>query len=203
MTKAQFARAVGRSKSTISEHLKGPLKAALMSSGRVNAAHSDAVAYARSCGVELAAGGPPPRPRSEYGSPPDVDELLDWTYRAITDRFGSHQGFADFVDVRKVIADTRRLELQNEETDGTTISRELVRKSVFGAIESMFKALLNDAPRTISARVAGQVRSGASAEECERLVRELIATHLRAVKATAVRVLRGQPEPEQKPGTSA
>lgn len=199
-SKSAFARDVGRAKSTISEHLKGPLKPALMRSGRVDAAHPVAVAYARSCGVEPPGLAPRPPAATEYAAPPDVDELLELSYRQITDRYGSNVGFADFVAVRKTIADTRRLELANDETNGRLIERELVRHHVFGAIESSNRRLLGDTPRTIVGRVYALAKSGAPHEEAERVVRELISSQLRMVKVTAARVLRGEPAPERKPG---
>ncbi|HEX4336280.1 MAG TPA: hypothetical protein VH062_10230 [Polyangiaceae bacterium] len=200
MTKAAFARAVGRSKSTISEHLQGPLKEALMRSGRIDAASPAARAYATACGVDkLPVPAPPVAPPEQFDVPENVDDLLDLTYRQITDRYGSQQGFADFVAVRKVIADTRRLELANEETDGTTISRELVRQHVFGYIDNKNRTLLTDMPKTIARRVFGLCRASETIERAEAEVRDLISSVLRDLKTKAARALRADPEAKTAP----
>jgi hypothetical protein len=203
ITKAAFSRAVGRSKSAISEALRGPLKDALMRSGRVDAAHPAAVAYARRCGVGEVAVPAPARPANErFDEPANVDELLDLTYRQITDKFGSNQGFADFVSVRKVIADTRRLELKNEAADGTSISRELVRQNIFGLLDGCFRRLLGDSAKTIARRVYAIGKGSGSIEEAERLVVDMISSQLKRVKETAIRVLRGDPEQPQPEATA-
>lgn len=100
------------------------------------------------------------------------------------------QSYANLL-LEKRQAEVRRLNLQNLETEGRLISRDLVRTHVFGAIDAGNRRLLGDASKTIARRVYGLARSGAPIEEAERTVRELISSQLRFVQTTAVRVLQG------------
>lgn len=122
------------------------------------------------------------------------ERYADLTIREIADRWGTFHGFAAFLDAKKTIAETKKLELANAEKRGEVISRDMVRQHVFGNIEAVNKRLLGDAPRTIARRLYAMAKSGAPSEEAERTVRELISSQLKPVKATAARVLR-EPKP--------
>lgn len=115
--------------------------------------------------------------------------------------WASQAGLASVIDLRELTrqkraAEVEKLEISNAEVRGSLIRRELVRHHVFGAIENANRRLLSDAPRTISSRVYALAKSGASREEAERTVREIINSHLRMVKTTAVRVLRAGTDSE-------
>lgn len=138
---------------------------------------------------------PPPKLDRDRGLEQlaELPRYRDLTFRELAARWGTFRVFSDLLDALKTIEDIRKTHLHNEETEGGLISRELVRTSLFGGIESAFKRLLTDAPRTIAGRVLAMGKAGASVEEAERVVREIIGGHLKVVKATAVRVLRGAP----------
>lgn len=120
----------------------------------------------------------------------DIDRMEDLTLREITDRFGTVTAFKDWLDARKKLSDIREKDLKNEEAEGQLIARDLVEHHVFGAIENANRQLLADAPKTIARRLYAMARSGATMEEAERVVRDIISSQLRPVKATAARVLR-------------
>jgi hypothetical protein len=92
--------------------------------------------------------------------------------------------------LEKRAAEVQRLTLQNRETEGRLISRELVKTHVFGAIDAANRRLLGNASKTIAHRVSALARAGAPVEEIERTVRDIIAQNLQFVKVTATRVLR-------------
>lgn len=148
---------------------------------------------------------PPPRLNRDRGLEQlaELPRYRDLTFRELTERWGTFRVFSDLLDALKTIEDIRKTHLHNEETEGSLISRDLVRTSIFGGIESAFKRLLTDAPRTIAGRVLAMGKSGASVEEAERVVREIIGGHLKVVKATAVRVLRGGPTSEESGASAA
>jgi len=145
-------------------------------------------------------GRPLPPPRIERGMGleqlAELSGYADLTMRQLARRWGTFRAFADMLDALKTIEEIRKTNLHNEEREGGLIARELVRASIFGTIESAFKRLLTDAPGTISGRVMAMAKSGSTREDCERVVRELISGHLKVVKAAAIRVLRGEHEPE-------
>jgi hypothetical protein len=120
----------------------------------------------------------------------------DLTIREVAERWGTLTGYADFVDVRKTISETTKVDLQNEEKRGSVISREMVHKSIFGALDGMFSRLLGDMPRTITGRLYALAVSGAPREQAEQETRNLISSQLLPVKARAAKALR---EPLAKP----
>lgn len=126
----------------------------------------------------------------EAMDPSDIEGIEDLTLRELTARFGTTLEFKDWLDARKKVADIREKDLKNFETEGKLISRELVEHHVFGAIENANRQLLADSPKTITRRIYAMARSGAPLEEAERVVRDIISSQLRPVKATASRVLR-------------
>ena len=121
---------------------------------------------------------------------PDVGQLVSWTLGDIVDRFGTLQGFVDYVDVRKKIGETRKIELANDEKHRTLISRELVRTHVFGFIDATNRRLLNDTPRAIAMRLYAMAKAGAPKEDVEGLVRDQISSQLRALRDHASKILR-------------
>lgn len=117
-------------------------------------------------------------------------QYADLTVREIAEKWGTFTRFTDFLDALKTIAETTRLELQNEEKRGSVISREMVHKSIFGALDGMFSRLLGDMPRTISGRIFALATSGAPREQAEHEVRNLISSQLLPVKTRAAKALR-------------
>ncbi len=112
------------------------------------------------------------------------------TLRQIASRWGTMRAFRDHLDALKKIEDTRGKRLENDETEGQLISRELVKSHVFSAIESSNRRLLRDVPRTATRRLYANAKSRIPLEESETLVRDLIGSVLLPTKETLVRVLR-------------
>ena len=73
----------------------------------------------------------------------------------------------------------REKELRNWEVEGKLIPRDGVRTHVFGAVEGANRRLLRDAPKTIARRLYAMAKSGASVEEAEQVVREIVGSQLR------------------------
>lgn len=119
------------------------------------------------------------------------EDLLRLTraLRPIVNRHGTRRAFKDWLGALKDLEDIRKRRLDNEETEGRLISRELVKTHVFGAIEGSHRRLLGDAPKTIARTMYGMAKSGEPLEAAEERVRELISTVLKPVKATANRVV--------------
>lgn len=135
------------------------------------------------------------RPQPEEQAPQDVtlediQEYADMSLDELTKKFGHAVVFKDWLDSRKKISDIREKDLKNAETEGRLISLALVKTHVFGAIESSNRRLLGDSPKTIARRLFAMARSGATIEDGEKVVREVISSQLKTVKTTAARVLR-------------
>jgi hypothetical protein len=119
------------------------------------------------------------------------EDLLRLTraLRPILNRHGTRRAFRDWLGALKDLEDIRKRRLDNEETEGRLISRELVKTHIFGAIEGSHRRLLGDAPKTIARTLYGMAKSDEPLEAAEERVRELISTVLKPVKATATRVV--------------
>ena len=130
-----------------------------------------------------------PRDGVAEGSNEDLQDLDD-ALTPLIERFGTHFQFSTWLSSLKDIELIREKRLKNGETEGGLISRELVQNFVFGAIESAFKRLLGDASKSIVSKVMNCVRTGGTAEEAQRIVRDEISKQLKTVKATAARNLR-------------
>ncbi len=99
---------------------------------------------------------------------------------------------ADWLDMRKTQVDIREKELKNGALEGKLVPRDWVMTHVLGAVERAFKQLLQDAAKTIARRLYGMAKAGASTEEAEQVVRDIISANLRPAKETAARAARSK-----------
>lgn len=129
------------------------------------------------------------------GTPESMAAFMVMRFGDVVQKFGTDHRLLKWVDALKKIEDTRKTRLDNDETEGKLILREGVRIHIGGAIEAFSRRLLRDIPRTLASRMMSSVKSGATLEECEALIRDSISSQLRQVQATATRILRGDNEP--------
>lgn len=215
--KAEFARRAGRGRSTITEACRdgGPLRGAVLDRGHIDASHPAVAAWATERGIDpealLDTGAPQraPRPPKPPATPdieaeaaklptgiPDLrwpqnpEDIGSFTLNQIIHLWGSLDVLADATDVRKKLADARRLEIGNRTKDGTLIERELVRTHMFGALDGFSRRLLGDAPKTIARRVYNLARTEAPLEDAEAQIRDAISSQLQVVKTQVQRALR-------------
>jgi hypothetical protein len=111
----------------------------------------------------------------------EVDKLRR-ALRPILARFGTRRGFRDWLVALKDLEDIRKKRLDNEETEGRLISRELVKTHVFGAIEGSHRRLLGDAPKTIARLLYSMAKTGETIEAGEQRARDVIETVLKTVR---------------------
>jgi hypothetical protein len=195
VSRAELARMAGVTKTAVTKALKTTLSAAC-SGDRVDADHPSVAEWLarensrrtsqRDAGESCTS--VPTAPGPEAGV--DVDAIADLTLRELVARFGTDRKFRDWLDALKKIEDIRKTRLDNEETERSLISRELVQTHVFGAIDAAFRRLLSDAPKTAARRAFALAKSGGSIEECEKVIREINSSNIKPVKASAVRVLK-------------
>lgn len=189
LSRARFAELAGVSASLISRICKrGDLGGALEGT-RINVRHPDAVAWLAERGVEPPAlsTAPVESALDTTAAPPGT--LLEFSQRAIRE-FGSVQNFEDAAKAQKLAAESRMAERKDSALAGTLIDRELVRTHVFGAIEAGNRRLLQDFPKTASIQLMGAIQAGATKEEVERLLRDLVGKQIKPVKAAVSRTLR-------------
>ncbi len=114
--------------------------------------------------------------------PQSLRSFLDWRLGDITDRFGSAQGFTDWLEARKLNAETHRLESRNERDAGRLISREFVRQHVIGYLGGLHCRLLADAPRSAAAKIT----VASTLEDRKLIIAAEIGAHLRDAKHRAM-----------------
>jgi hypothetical protein len=174
-------RGVHRSSVTRACDAGGALFDALLPRGRVDLDHPSTQAW-------LAAEAP----STTTAAALDLEALSQLRLCEIDERYASVQGLADHVDLRKRLAETLRIELQNAETRGELISRDLVRTHVIGLIDAMTRRLLTDTATTIVLRVTAMVTAGDTREEAAVVATDLISATLASLKSKAVRSLIGK-----------
>jgi len=226
MSKAEFGRRVGRGRSTITEACQGALTAACLHSGRLDVSHAAVAEWCVARGIDPdvlrdVVASRPARARAEPQldrtrpkpdpAPSDatharslpLDGLLDLTLRQITDRFGSQQGFADFLDQRKKLADTLARELQIDRDRGLLVPRAFIETHVIGLIDGTNRRLLTDVPRSLCRELFSLAKSGAPVEEAESTTRKLIEKQIGGEKTRVLRAIAKSSKNTQKPGVTA
>jgi len=213
VTRADLARRAGKTRAAITKACKTALAPAC-TGDRIDLDHP---AVARYLGAEpaivesdeppesdaVAPKNPPPAPttsadgslptgykRTEIGPLPDeIDDYLDLTLRRILQSYGTVRAFADWLDQVRKIETIRTARNANEEAESRLISRELVRKSIFAALDGLFRRLLTDFPKTMARRSYANAKADVAVEETERVIAELLGSMLEQVKGGAVEEL--------------
>lgn len=208
VSRSEFARMAGVSPGAVTRASLKSLKAACHGD-RINIDHPDAVSYLarhesrRTSGKKAKRGrtkrrstrakapktAPNPDASGHDSSTEALTRYRHQTLEQLTDQFGTDRTFRDWLQALKKIEDIRKARLDNEETEGRLMRRELVRTHIFGAVERSNQRLLGDAPKTIAQRLYAAARSGQSLEEAERIVRAVVSTHLEEVQKAAIRLL--------------
>ena len=215
---AEFASEAGVSREAVRKASTRGLKAAMVD-GFVDIAHPDAQAYIRRQHDKKTKKPPTARPKppskkhvatkskSKPATPPKpiasgeamplrfteaeaLAGVFDLTLRELVSRYGTARQFKGFVDASKVLADIRNKDLKSAELEGTLIPRSMVKTHMFGAIENNNLRLLTDMPKTLSRRAQAMFNTGATIEAIEAMMRDLLSTHVKGIKATAIRMLK-------------
>lgn len=135
---------------------------------------------------------PPTAPGPEPADPVPADDPD--AYAALLDpliqRFGTARNFRDWLLSRKDLETLRKTRLDNEQTEGRLISRDLVKGHMFGLIDALTRRLLSDLPKTATRRCYANAESKVAVEESEKMVTELVASMLEPVKTTLAKLLR-------------
>lgn len=114
-----------------------------------------------------------------------LDEVASAPLEELLHRFGLLDELKSWLDAAKKAADTRAVDLRNLESTGKVIDRELVRVHVFGAMEASHVRLLGDAPKSITRRVYAMAKANEPIEQAEKVVRDMISSHLKPAIAAA------------------
>lgn len=118
-----------------------------------------------------------------------LNKVLHLTLLELVTEFGTDWQFEGWVNGVKKITDIRYKNVQLAELEGSLISRELVVKVIFGAMENSNKRLLVDVPKTMARQLMAMGKAGEPIEDGEAAVRKVLSIQLKNVTTTAQRVL--------------
>jgi len=133
--------------------------------------------------------GPKPDEPVPADEPGELDAYAEELDRLVT-RYGTARNFRDWLSALKDIETIRKTRLDNEQTEGRLIQRDIVKGHLLGLIDAFARRLLTDAPKTIARRCYANAGSNVAVEESEKMVAELIGSMLEPVKTTAAKLLR-------------
>ena len=194
ISKAELAIRAGTTAAAVTHQLRSKLAGAIVGD-LIDSDHPSVIAWLATRAANL----DKQRERNEAAGKPgvaDYDKLygdlggLAEIIRPIVDKNGTKKSFKDWLEALKRIEDIRKTRLDNDRTEELLIERDLVKKHVFGAIESAFRRLLVDTTKTATARVYAAAKAGRPIEEAEEILRDLIHQQLKPLKGTAARNLR-------------
>jgi hypothetical protein len=122
--------------------------------------------------------------------PENLHELLDLSLREIVERHGTETRIIQLLDIRKKIEDIRSKELDNDETEGKLVSRELVQTHVLGAFDAAFRRMLENASKTCAREIYSACKNDMPPESAEATVRGILSRELQVAKTAASKALR-------------
>jgi len=122
--------------------------------------------------------------------PEYIGELADMTLRDLIMKFGTDVRFVDWLKATKEIEMINEKRLKNAESEGTLVSRHLVKVGILEPIDSAHIKLLTDGAKTIARRSVALHESGKNLLEVEEFIVDQISSFIRPVKAKVARALK-------------
>lgn len=203
VTRAKFAEMAGVSSPAITSACRSALGDACTGK-KIDVTHPEAVRYIRNARSQMTKPadkvGHAARRESELqaildmaeNGPPIPDHLIsimDWTVRDVVDKFGTTTAFVDWLKAKQAIVAIEEREIKIAAQRGKLVSRELVEKNVFDVVESSHVNLLRDGCKKMAALTVPKVKAGANETEIEKMLRDTISRHIKAIKSRAARAL--------------
>ncbi len=120
----------------------------------------------------------------------NIGEFLDMPLRDVAEKFGTDVRFIDWLKAVEKIEAIRGKRLANDEKENKMVPRELM-DVVIGAFERCFSLQLNDASKTVSARLYSYVKAGRTVEDATQLVEDQIGAPIKDAKRRIAEALKG------------
>ena len=123
----------------------------------------------------------------------DKRDLVDFygnkTLNQIVKEFGTDEAFIKFASSLKTLSEIEIKKLDIAKKRGQVIDRDLVRRFIFGAIESGNLRLLNDLPGSAARHIVNEFKAGKAIESLETDLKDMISLILNDAKINAQRSL--------------
>lgn len=126
----------------------------------------------------------------EHDLPDHIKAVLDWPMRKVVRRYGNVPAFESVLKSVKLISSIDETRTKTEQRRGNLVDRDFVKVHVMGAIADSLERLLQDTPRSVGAATRELIESGATDEEVEEKVHDLIAAQIRGMKGRALKGIR-------------
>lgn len=118
----------------------------------------------------------------------DAANLQNMTVAEVASKFGGLTAFMEYVKTYNVLQDARKKELANLKTDGTLVSRDLVRAALLTHVDRMHRRLLTDFAETVTRLIYGHCNAGDPVEVAKMTVRERVG---QVLSESIERVIKG------------
>ncbi len=122
--------------------------------------------------------------------PEYIGELADMSLRELIMQFGTDVRFVDWLKATKEIEMINEKRLKNAESEGTLVSRRLVKVGILEPLDSAHIKLLTDGVKTIARRTVALHESGKDLADIEDFISDQVSSFLRPVKAKVARALK-------------
>lgn len=122
--------------------------------------------------------------------PEYIGELADMTLRDLIMQFGTDVRFVDWLKATKEIEMINEKRLKNAESEGTLVSRRLVKVGILEPLDSAHVKLLTDGVKTIARRTVAMHDSGRDLADIEDFISDQVSSFLKPVKAKVARTLK-------------
>lgn len=129
---------------------------------------------------------------TELHIPENIQAFLDFTLLEIIEQFGSDERFSVFLKATKSVEDIKEKRLKNAQSEGTLISKELVKNAVIDVFNSAHLKLMTDGAKSIAAGAVSKHSSGASLYDVEQYVSDIIGSFIRPIKDKIQRSLANE-----------
>ena len=125
--------------------------------------------------------------------PDDIRKISKLPLIDIIRRYGTASSLKEYVTAVKYMEQTRKSQLENRQREGELIDRALLT-ALLGILDGAYIDLLKDGAKNISRRTAQKTLAGATPEDIEVFVRELIGRYLKIANQKiqmAIRAVEG------------
>jgi len=122
--------------------------------------------------------------------PEYIGDLADMTLRDLIMQFGTDVRFVDWLKATKEIEMINEKRLKNAESEGTLVSRHLVKVGILEPLDSAHIKLLTDGVKTIARRTVAMHDSGRDLSDIEDFISDQVSSFLKPVKAKVRRALK-------------
>lgn len=211
VSKARFAEVSGVTPGAVTKACQGVLFPAMQGKS-IDLDHACVVAYLKRRGIDSSE-IPDVKPRKPVGAgikkerkkglsitvaegdvPLEMEAVADMTLRDIVAKYGTDARFIDWLNAVQKLEGIDEKRIKNAKARGELVSRRLVEVGVIDVFNAAHLRLLKDGAKSIVGGVIAKHKSGASINETENYVSDILTSFIRPVKAKVARSLRESEE---------